>query len=180
MKMPSELPTWFSAIIYRLRQSWITISADDISQLELPKENREFFYNILSIIKSDASTLPRSELVDQIMRMGAKEIEEKITAIEVVIGRKQRKISTQYVTHQFNFYNNKPKSEKSVPNVKTRSPTVTALCKAFSSQSIEECQTLLCDFNRANINDLDDVTDDTPLICAVRSAITLKDVPSYQ
>jgi len=165
MRMQSELPDWFTDIIYRLQQSWITISADDITQLNLSKDLREFFENILSIVKNDTGKLVNNELVDQIIRMGAKDVEEKISAIEVVIGRKHRKITNQYVTNQFNFYGgNKAVEDKPKPKAGNGSTTLTVLCKAFSSQSFEECQALLADFDLTKIDDCDDATDDTVLI----------------
>ncbi|MBX9587295.1 MAG: tetratricopeptide repeat protein [Gammaproteobacteria bacterium] len=90
MQKNPVLPEWFTKLIdkFHLNQSWLTINVSDVSQLsELSKDQIAFFMSMVKLMRSD---LPESQLADEILSLGPREVEEKVTAIDVVISRPQQ------------------------------------------------------------------------------------------
>ncbi|MBX9587293.1 MAG: pentapeptide repeat-containing protein [Gammaproteobacteria bacterium] len=90
MQKNPVLPEWFTKLIdkFLLNQSWLTINVNDASQLsELSQDQIAFFMNMVKLMQTD---LPESQLVDEVLSLGPREVEEKVTAIDIVLSRSQR------------------------------------------------------------------------------------------
>ncbi len=90
MQKNPVLPEWFSKLIdkFKLNQSWLTINVNEAEQLSgLSQDQIAFFMNMVKLMQAD---LPQSQLADEILSLGQREVEEKVTAIDVVLSRSQR------------------------------------------------------------------------------------------
>ena len=104
MEVKHEIPDWLSDIVYRLKQSRLLISVDEIGQLQFSDSLKIFLKEIISLSQKDEPNLPRSQLSAELTNLGVKEIEEISTAVAIVIGSQDQKITHQSIQYQLNFF----------------------------------------------------------------------------
>jgi hypothetical protein len=104
MNAKTELPDWLLNLVYRLKQSHVLISVDDIGQLQLSDSLKCFLNEIVSLSRENEPNLLRSQLSHDLINLGVREIEEISTTVAVVIGSQDQKITHQSIKYQFNFY----------------------------------------------------------------------------
>lgn len=140
--------------VYRLKQSSLQITVDDVSLLKLPEDLKAFIREIVQLTREDKLGLNSSQLLNDIALLHPDEIEEIITAVEVVIDPSHKKQERQVVKNQFNLYMGpspleKPKSRISFNNViglpkkndffVGREKQISDITKVFSDNASTSC-----------------------------------------
>ncbi len=103
MDSKTEIPSWLSAMLYRLRQSHLRIVVDDLNRLVLPEDMKEFIKTIMALSEEADTSFQNSPLLKDLMGLGVKQIEELNTVVEIVLAKDQQRPLNQNVKYQFNF-----------------------------------------------------------------------------
>lgn len=115
MDVKTENSDWLQGVVFRIKQSQLTISADDISRLELSPSQKGCLRDIIKLSQKDEPPQPSTSAVKKLLSLGIREIEEINTAVEVIIASPDQKVSNRYVKNQFFLF--PPAVAPAVPRV---------------------------------------------------------------
>ncbi len=112
MNESSELPTWLSDMVVRLKQSHLTLSIDNFGQLNLSDPLKAFLIEILNRTNKDVFLASNTQFLEEIKQLNPKEIDQITSVVEIVLqpnNQKQEKaVVHQTVHHQYHFYAQPP------------------------------------------------------------------------
>lgn len=114
MNESTELPSWLSDIVVRLKQSHLMLSIDNFGQLNLSDPLKEFLIDILNRTNKDVYLASNTEFLEEIKKLGPKEVEQISSVVEIVLHppseAKKQSVVHQTVHHQYHFYARPPSS----------------------------------------------------------------------
>ncbi len=95
--------SWLNEIVARFKQSHLSLNVDNLSQLDLSDSLKGFLIEIIQIAQKESSQPSHPEFLEELQKLGVKEIEQITTNIDIVLSSQQPKSTIQYVQNQFVF-----------------------------------------------------------------------------
>ncbi len=103
MKEDHEMPKWLNDMVYKLKQSALTVTVDSLDQLNVSESVKPFLLEIVQLSGEGEKPALDSHFINQAQTLGFKEIEEISTVVEVVVSSQNKKATIQYIQNQIVF-----------------------------------------------------------------------------
>ncbi len=101
-----ELRNRLKHVVYRLTQSKFAISTDNLNNLQLPTNLKDYLGDLISYSQNDPSLSLAPHYLEDILKLGVTDIEEILRVLEIVIHPPNQTISHQTIGNQINIFSN--------------------------------------------------------------------------